>query len=518
MRVTAEIESRSVATIKRLNLPRPTGRLANAITAALRWLAILAALIYTAMFFFTALPRVFYPYDLDFIEDGMLMQSLRFAEGRPVFLPPNAEFVPHVYMPLYAWLVGLLFRLTGPGFLPLRLLSLAAVLATTALIFWIACRESRQTWLGLVCAGLFLGGYRITGFWYGLARVDALFMTLALAGLAVGTYSRRSSLGLLLSALLLALAFWTKQTGLLIAAGVGVYLLLVAGRRAWLFGLAFGLLALVPFAGLGLATAGWFWYYTIGIAGSNPVEAGRVVRYLGQELLGVMAGLSGMALGVGLLGLRRAGQHLLLDRPWLLWLGLAAIISGLGRVSVGGNLNNLMPVYTLLCLAPAQLLREWQAHSHLTPRWQTGLVAGLILVQFALGVYNPARYMPTADMRRSGDRLISRIAAVDGEVLVMMHPYYAWLAGKTPSAQLAALWHSRERGSLPLPPDLVARLEQQYYAAIISDNSLFETEPELIRLLETAYFPAETLAADEAPPAPTGMAVQPQVIYRPRPR
>lgn len=486
--------------------------------AALRGLVFLAALVYTAMFFFTVLPRVFYPYDLDFIEDGILMQSLRFAEGRPVFLPPNAEFVPHVYMPLYAWLGGLLFRPAGPGFLPLRLLSLAAVLATAALVFWIARRESGRTWPGLACAGLFLGGYRITGFWYGLARVDALFIALALAGLALGMYHRRSNAGLLLAALLLALAFWTKQTGLIFAAGLGLYLLPAAGRRAWLFGLAFGLLALVPFAGLGLATGGWFWYYTIGIAAANPVEAGRVAHYLGRELFGVMAGLSLLALGAGLLGLRRAGPGLLLDRPWLLWLGLAAVISGLGRASVGGNLNNLMPVYTLLCLAPALLLREWQARSHLPAPWQTGLLAGLILAQFALGVYNPARYIPTAGMRRSGDRLVSRIAAIDGEVLVMMHPYYAWRAGKAPSAQLAALWHGRERGSLPLPPDFVARLEQQYYAAIISDNSLFETEPELVRLLETAYFPAETLAADEAPPAPTGMAVQPQVIYRPRQR
>lgn len=506
-----------MAIIKSLPLSETNGCFTGSAAIALRWLAILTALAYTAMFFFTALPRVFYPYDLDFVEDGILMQSLRYAEGRPVFLPPNVEFVPHVYMPLYAWLGGLLFRLAGPGFIPLRLLSLAAAVATAALVFWIARRESGQTWPGLVCAGLFLGGYRITGFWYGLARVDSVFVALVVAGLAVGTYYCRSRSGLLLSAMLLALAFWTKQTGLLFAAGLGLYLLPAVGRAAWLFGLAFGLLALVPFAGLGLATAGWFWYYTIDIAGSNPLEAGRAARYLGRELLGVMAGLSVLAAAAGLVGLRRAGLRLLLERPWLPWLALAAVVSGLGRASVGGNLNNLMPAYTLLCLAPALLLREWQARSHQQVHWQTGLVSGLVLAQFALGVYNPARYIPTPEMRRSGDHLVSRIAAIEGEVLVLMHPYYAWLAGKAPSAQLAALWHSRQRGSLPLPPDFVARLEQQYYAAIVSDNSLFETEPELIRLLDTAYFPAETLAADEAPPAPTGMAVRPQVIYRPRP-
>ena len=53
--------------------------------------------------------RVAYPYDIDFVEDGMLMQALRVAAGQPVFIAPNAEFAPHVYMPLYTWLGGLAF-------------------------------------------------------------------------------------------------------------------------------------------------------------------------------------------------------------------------------------------------------------------------------------------------------------------------------------------------------------------------------------------------------------------------
>ena len=119
-------------------------------------------------------------------------------------------------------------------------------------------------------------------------------------------------------------------------------------------------------------------------------------------------------------------------------------------------------------------------------------------------------------MQQSGDRLIATIAAEDGEVLVLMHPYYGWLAGKRPSAQIAAMWHARERGTLPLLPDFVARLESHYYAAIISDNSLFETGPELQELLETYYTPAETLTLDEAPPTLTGMMVRPEILYRPK--
>jgi len=72
---------------------------------------VLIAIIFIALFFYTALPRLLYPYDLDFIEDSMLMESLQFAQGQPVYVPPNADFNPHVYMPLFFWLGALLFKI-----------------------------------------------------------------------------------------------------------------------------------------------------------------------------------------------------------------------------------------------------------------------------------------------------------------------------------------------------------------------------------------------------------------------
>ncbi|MGH2593740.1 MAG: hypothetical protein ACRDGG_09530, partial [Anaerolineae bacterium] len=148
--------------------------------------------------------------------------------------------------------------------------------------------------------------------------------------------------------------------------------------------------------------------------------------------------------------------------------------------------------------------------------WRAELIAVAIVIQFALGVYNPLRFIPTTEMRQSGDRLIERIASTDGEVFVMMHPYYAVLAGKQPSAQIAVVWHGRERGKLPLPDDLVRRIQNRYYAAIISDESPFETDPALVELLEANYVRREELTESDAPPTPTGMFARPRVVYVPR--
>jgi hypothetical protein len=471
--------------------------------------------LFAAMYLVTALPRVFYPYDLDFIEDSILMEAQRFALGLPVYVPPSSAFIPHVYMPLYMWLSGLLLKVTGMGYAPLRLLSLAATLLTASLIGYIAGRESKQPWLGWASAALYLAGYRITGFWYELARVDSLFVALSLLGLVIGIYrpARLGGAASLISAIVLALAFFTKQTALAFGACMAIYLLITAARQAWLFMLVLVGLIVGGFALINWATDGWFYYYVVTVAGADQVELGRVVHYAAFEVFGLMIGLSGLAVLAGLISLRRNGLRILEREPWLLAMGTAVVISGTARASVGGNVNNLMPVYALLCLAPALLWKIAGAEKQV--RWQW-LVGGAILIQLGLGVYYPPRYIPGEAMRMAGDRLVAKIKAYDGPVLVMLHPYYVWLAGKEPSAQLPTLWSLHFWLHEPLLPDFVERIQSHYYAAIISDESPTEVDPDIQALLTSYYTVAEKIDKAESPFSPVGMPVRPQVVYLPK--
>ena len=473
------------------------------------------------MYFITALPRIFYPYDLDFIEDSMLLQAWQFARGLPVFASPNADFTAHAYMPLYTWLGGLLLQITGPSFAPLRLFSFTAVLCTAALIFYIARRESKTRWLAFVCAGLYFAGFRLTGQWYELVRVDSLFVALSLAGMTAAIYSEGRAGRMMASALVLAFAFWTKQTALLYGIGFALWFVYQYGRRAVWFIAPYTILIVVPFWLLNAATAGWFWFHTVTIAGSDPVEWERILNYVLYELFGVMAGVSLLALITAAFFSQKERNPFgwLRTQPWLLALGMAVFVSGIGRASVGGNLNNLMSAYALLCLAPA-LARHASAGARLrflSPRNIELVLVGAVLLQFVLGVYNPLRYMPTLAMQTAGDRLVARIAAEPGSVLVMMHPYYALRAGKQPSAQILTLWYTYALGGLPLPADFVTRFRAKQYSAIISDESMFETEPAIRALLDANYQLTETLTPADAPPTMTGVVTRPISIYRPKP-
>ena len=485
---------------------------------------VLVALIFIAMFFITALPRFLYPYDLDFIEDSMLMESLRIAQGQPVYVPPNADFNPHVYMPLFLWLGGMLFKIGYTSLPLLRSISLGATLATTILIYWIAKNESGLHWIAITCAGLFLAGYRINGFWYEVARVDALFVAFTLGGLALAIYAGDSNWKIILSAIMLSLAAFTKQTGFVVAIGLATYMFIRIGRRAWFFAIIFSSLTVIPLLVLNWNTNGWFFYHVFRIGSADPIEMSRLVNFITKEVFGVMAGLSLSATIVGILGARQAGLNILRVQPWLIGIGLAIAISGIGRIRVGGNLNNRIPAYALLCLAPALLMQvstypfssiEGTGKGNAI-RYRDWLISSLILIQFILCRYYPPRYIPTTGMRQSGDHLIQRINSFHDRVLVMMHPYYTVLAGKDPSTQIATLWYVRERGSLPLPDDFVNRIRSHYYSVIISDESTFETQADLHELILTYYDQSELLDSSQAPPTITGVVIKPKVIYLPK--
>ena len=487
---------------------------------SLEGLAWLVAVCYGGAYLYVAFRRITYPYDLDFIEDSMLMQAIQVALGKPVYVAPNADFVPQVYMPLYTILGGWIFKIVTPSYLPLRLLSFSATVFTAILIFTISRRISGDPGIGLCAAALFLAGYRTTGGWYELARVDALYVILTLAGAALVVYGKKNLFRLPLAGIILALAFLTKQNGLFFALMVFVYLLLSEGRQAWAFAVPFALVSALPVSYWDRVSGGWFSTYVFKIAYLSPIDFHRVTATLKDDLFGSMVGLTILFIIAGISMILAKRWKGALIEPWPWFIGAALVISIAGRASVGGNRNNLMPAYAFLCIAPALAARGMRGWPE---SWQGAARSGLfalIIVQFALTSLipkYPAGFIPTASMKSAGDRLIQHIAGAHGPVLVLMHPYYAWLAGKEPAADIQMLWHARLRGEAPLPEDFVARIREHYYAEIISDESSpFETEPELSALLKSYYTPGGQIPPSESPVTITGVIVHPQKIYLPR--
>lgn len=208
---------------------RPTGFPKLGLLSATTLFLVFVVAVGTA---FLSLRRVFYPYSIDFIEDAMLLQAWRYARGLPVYLPPNAEFVPQVYMPFFTWLGSWLLRLTGSLFWPLRLLSWLSSVGTAVLLYLVARRLQPHTSLAAACGVLYLAGFRLVGGGHDLVRVDPLFTLLVLAGMSVAIQGRQTRRGLAFAGILMGLSLLTKQNGLFLAIVVGAWLLATTGWRA----------------------------------------------------------------------------------------------------------------------------------------------------------------------------------------------------------------------------------------------------------------------------------------------
>ena len=107
----------------------------------------------------TVYGRISHPFDLEWMEGGMLLHASRVANGQAIYVPPSIDFIPFIYPPMYPWLVGGLSNLGLPLDYTLgRAVSIAGV-ALAGAVLAAAVRKEGGSWaLGI---GLGVGVERL---------------------------------------------------------------------------------------------------------------------------------------------------------------------------------------------------------------------------------------------------------------------------------------------------------------------------------------------------------------------
>ena len=72
----------------------------------LRGLIILLSGFFLVLFLYTALRRMRYPFELEWIESGILMSVRHIVQGRGLYVAPSLDFVPFLYAPLYLYVAA----------------------------------------------------------------------------------------------------------------------------------------------------------------------------------------------------------------------------------------------------------------------------------------------------------------------------------------------------------------------------------------------------------------------------
>ncbi|MGC9398227.1 MAG: glycosyltransferase family 39 protein [Anaerolineae bacterium] len=291
-------------------------------------------------------------YPLDYGEAPLVDQAQRLAQGENIYRRDLSKppYTISNYPPLYPLLMTPFVGLFGPSFLPGRLISVLCTMATAGLLGLILHVQTQNRTAALVAAGFFLALRYVVG-WSALARVDMLALALSVAALYAVSRLDEEHNAVLIPALLLLGAIYTRQSyGLAAPLAAFVWLWHRCGRRV-----AFKLASLVAGAGLllflilQLLTDGGF-FFNIVTANVNPFQWETVIRYA-RELSSLAPVL---LIGAGAFLFLLPGQIQLwpLLTPYLLGATLSAATVG----KIGSNVNYLLELSAALSLAAGSLI------------------------------------------------------------------------------------------------------------------------------------------------------------------
>jgi 4-amino-4-deoxy-L-arabinose transferase-like glycosyltransferase len=197
---------RRIDTQSGANPARRVVQVAEVVVASM--LGILAALPIVRYLWVVA-HRITFPFELEWMEGGSVEVVRRVLEGHGIYGPPSMGFTPWPYTPLYFWVAAAVSKVTGAGFLPLRIVSVGASIAVLWLLYRIVTAATGDRVSGLLASGIYAATYSLSGAWADIGRVDSLFLAFAIGAIAVARRAQTPRAGVLVG-FLFFLSFFTK--------------------------------------------------------------------------------------------------------------------------------------------------------------------------------------------------------------------------------------------------------------------------------------------------------------------
>lgn len=529
-------------------------------------LGVLVLLVTLYFFVLTASLRLDYPYDLEWMEGGMLIHALRIQHGQGLYVTPSADFIPYIYPPLYPWVLAWLGDIFGLDYWVGRSVSiLGTVMAMSAIV--VGLRKESVSW-GVSCLGgaLFLSTFEDAGTFFDLTRADALMM-----GFMAWSIVLARQRVLWASGVLCWLAFLSKHNAAIIGVPIALWLWRDHGvRDAWRFGAWSAIPALVSIGWLQYSTEGLFLTYLLDVPAHHPIVGYRfawlselematavvvpllvwmgwyatslwsmskvravlwgvvlmgcvVLSQLDLSVFPMIAGSSkngvipfavsiwGLAVGIHCVpsSIKRWFQRNESAQSIDFWMAMCVILlffSALMRGHHGGFTNVLMPGLWVLCIVlPLGLSRIG------IPTW---VLTMLLVSQVWLGRWQMEDLIPTEADREAGDKLVEMLSNESGPIWSPHAPWLPVQAGHPPTTHLIALWDiDHEDGPLvSYVSDIQRDVSKHRWPVIIT------ADKRLGFGVQTHYQVRQTIRPSGNVFKPkVGWKVRPSYLYRPKP-
>lgn len=442
------------------------------LTKFLKILVMFLSVYFILSFFIISLLRLTYPYDIEWMEGGMVEHVWRLINGMPIYTEPSVEFIPFIYTPVYFYLSAFLSKIFGVGYFPLRLLSFISTLVILLFIFLIVKNQTGSKKIGIISSGLFAACYQLSGFWYDLARVDSLF----LAFFVVSFYFLlvKDDFSLFLSGIFAALSFLTKQTALIFIVPLILFSIYCYKWRSLIYILPFTLVSFFVFIYFNISTGGWFYHWLIEIPAGHQWLYRKLLTFWIFDIFQPL--FFAFAVSVIYLFYKIKNREL---KQFYLYLSLLSglfLCSWMSRVHLGGYDNVLMPAFLGISLLMGVGMQEFfkrlsTANELASPHIQI-LFLFALSAQFFTLIYNPLPQIIIGKDSQYGHKLIQEIKRYD-KVLIPDHPYISRYAGKESYSHYYVLKDFFESKSVykdKLKREYLNLIEKKYFDVIILDS------------------------------------------------
>jgi Glycosyltransferase family 87 len=442
------------------------------------WPALALLGVYGLSFVLFALRLSAFPFDVDQGESYDAWSGWLLNIGQlPYTDNEQFPYYSHGYPPLWSYLVSIPMAWLGPGLGAARALSSLAALLAAGLVGATAWRLGGRASSGALAAMFFLASpyvFHTTP----LARVNATMLLLGL--LALTLFERPTPRRVVLGALVLVAALFTKPTSVdAVAAGLG-YVLLVRPRLALLGAAVVVGVGGITAMALQTASGGTYWLNVLG-GNSSAFDLEQLRDYiLNFGLLhGVLVGLAGVEV------VARLRERCL--SPWVLYFPAALVLAlaTIGKTGAGESyfLQTLAVAAVLASLRITRLL-ERAGNGWVEPALGLALLAQAIVLAHGplseMVPWLPDRgpqsellgRAPSAQDALAGQLLVNLVRQAPGPALAEDASFVVVagkpLVGATPPS-LRNLYHA----GLWDPTPLVADLRAHRYAIVVLNAELY---------------------------------------------
>ena len=413
----------------------------------LQYVPLIAALAYIGLNIVVVALRITYPFELEWMEGAIVDHVIRVLEGHPLYVEPSLEFIPFIYPPLYYYIAALFSKIVGVGFFAPRLVSYLSALFCFYFIFMIVRKKTGSVLWGVVSAGLFAATYPVAGDWFDIARVDMLALLLTLAPIYL-VFCRERTGTAFWAGLLVALAFFTKQTMILIAAPLALHYLIHNRKKFVIFSATVLVISLGGTLLLDFLHDGWYTYYLFNLPAGQEIYNYRYTTFWTDDLLPYLS--VGVFLALVYIFKPPYKNYPRERLGFVTVLIVLLIISLMGRIHSAGWINVLVPALAGISLTVGLLTGEFfsKIYKNLSGRNFTMGIILIAAVTYQLGwlYYNPADCIPDRSDREAGEKLFEKLKPFEGNIIFPWHGYYPRMAGGGSWAHMMAYQDVRRAG------------------------------------------------------------------------